>query len=25
MRVRVIVADQSEARFYDLTGVDAQL
>jgi protein required for attachment to host cells len=25
MRVRVIVADQNEARFYDLTGVDAQL
>jgi protein required for attachment to host cells len=25
MRVRVIVADQSEARFYDLTGAEAQL
>jgi len=25
MRVRVIVADQSEARFYDLNGIDAQL
>jgi protein required for attachment to host cells len=25
MRVRVIVADQTEARFYDLSGVDAQL
>lgn len=25
MRVRVIVADQSEARFYDISGVDAQL
>ncbi len=25
MRVRVIVADQSEARFYDMSGVDAQL
>jgi protein required for attachment to host cells len=25
MRVRVIVADQSEARFYDMSGTDAQL
>ncbi len=25
MRVRVIVADQSEARFYDLDGLDARL
>jgi protein required for attachment to host cells len=25
MRVRLIVADQSEARFYDLDGMDAQL
>src|SRR6185437_3373754 len=25
MRVRVIVADQSEARFYDISGVDEQL
>jgi protein required for attachment to host cells len=25
MRVRVIVADQSQARFYDMIGVDAQL
>lgn len=25
MRVRVIVADQSEARFYDMNGMDAQL
>ncbi len=25
MRVRVIVADQSEARFYDLNGMDARL
>jgi protein required for attachment to host cells len=25
MRVRVIVADQSEARFYDLNDIDAQL
>ena len=25
MRVRVIVADQSEARFYDMSGMDAQL
>src|SRR5262245_13438353 len=25
MRVRVIIADQSEARFYDISGVDAQL
>jgi protein required for attachment to host cells len=25
MRVRVIVADQGEARFYDLSGMDAQL
>jgi protein required for attachment to host cells len=25
MRVRVIVADQSEARFYDMGGMDAQL
>ena len=25
MRVRVIVADQSEARFYDMDGMDAQL
>jgi hypothetical protein len=25
MRVRVIVADQSQARFYDMIGVGAQM